>query len=78
MEHEMNIIGPKIKALRIEKGWTQEQMVAHCHLKGFNISRGTLAKIEVKKRGVSDIEVKILSEVLGVTTDEILGHHLVP
>lgn len=68
----MNIIGPKIKALRLEKGWTQEQMVAHCHLKGFNISRGTLAKIEVRKRGISDIEVKKLAEILGVSADEIL------
>ena len=69
----MNIIGPKIKALRIEKGWTQEQMVAHCHLKGFNISRGTLAKIEVKKRGISDIELKLLTEILNTSADNLLN-----
>ncbi|MDY0137044.1 MAG: helix-turn-helix transcriptional regulator [Thiomicrospira sp.] len=69
----MNIIGPQIKSLRLRNGWTQEQFVARCHLIGFYISRGTLAKIEVKKRGVSDIEVKLLSEVLKTSTDVLLN-----
>jgi len=49
----MNLIGYAIKTLRIAKGLTQEQLVAKCNLVGWDISRGTLAKIESKVRRVT-------------------------
>ncbi|WP_044410173.1 helix-turn-helix domain-containing protein [Thiomicrospira microaerophila] len=68
----MNIIGPAVKLIRIEKGFTQEQLAAKFNLKGYDISRGTLAKIEVKKRRVTDWELKIICEVLSVPADILL------
>ena len=60
----MNRVGPKINELRQAKNWTQEQLAAKCNLIGFNLSQGTLAKIESKTRKVSDFEVELLAKVL--------------
>ena len=56
----MNIVGENVKKIRERNGWTQEQLAAMCHLLEWNISRGTLAKIESNVRDVTDREVKLL------------------
>ena len=60
----MNVVGEKVKMLRISKGWTQEQFTTKCNLIGWNISRSTVAKIESKVRRVTDIEVQLLAKAL--------------
>jgi transcriptional regulator with XRE-family HTH domain len=62
----MNIVGKNVKSIREKKGLTQEQLSAKCNVLEWNISRGTLAKIEVKVRRVTDIEVKLLALALKV------------
>lgn len=63
----MNIIGVNVRTVREKNGWTQEQLAAKCNLLEWNISRGTLAKIESNVRRVTDIEVKVLA--LALNTD---------
>ncbi|TDF37410.1 XRE family transcriptional regulator [Alteromonadaceae bacterium M269] len=65
----MNIIGPNLKEIRLDKGLTQEEFSHKCQLNGFNITRSTLAKIEAKVRRVTDIEVQLISEVLDISVD---------
>jgi len=67
----MNIIGSNVRKIRESKGWTQEQLAAKCNLLEWNISRGTLAKIEAGVRRVTDIEVKSLSLALNVEYKEL-------
>lgn len=67
----MNIIGPQVKALREQQGLTQDQLAAKCNLLEWNISRGTLAKIESKVRRVTDIEVVLLAQALDVTPADL-------
>jgi transcriptional regulator with XRE-family HTH domain len=67
----MNIIGFNIRKIRERKEWTQDLLAAKCNLLQWNISRSTLAKIEAKIRRVTDIEVKILAQVLNVTIEEL-------
>lgn len=62
----MNLIGPKIRQIREGKNLTQEQLSAHCNLLGWDISRGTLAKIESQVRRITDIEVTLLAKSLQV------------
>lgn len=62
----MNKIGPKIKSIREEYNWTQEQLVARCHLLGWNISRSTLAKIESQVRRITDDEIELIAKALDV------------
>ena len=61
-----NVVGKQIRAIRKEKKLTQEQLTARCNLEGFDISRGTLAKIESGVRQVIDIEIVLISKALNI------------
>jgi len=67
----MNIVGRNVRKIRENKKWTQEQLAAKCNLLEWNISRGTLAKIEAGVRRVTDIEVRLLSLALHVEYKEL-------
>ncbi len=41
-------------------------LAARCAVRGLDISRGTLSKIEAQLRYVTDTELETLAEVLGV------------
>ncbi len=62
----MNIIGPAVRQQRKAQKLTQEQLVARCNLLGWDISRGTLAKIESQVRCIIDIEVAKLAAALKI------------
>lgn len=70
----MNSIGAGIKKIRRGKRLTQEQLVAHCNLLGWSISRGTLAKIESKVRCVTDREVFLLASALKTDVNQLYTH----
>ena len=67
----MNVIGPQVKHLREQNNMTQEELTAQCNLLGWNISRGTLAKIESRVRRVTDSEVALMAEALKVEISEL-------
>lgn len=64
MASHQNIIGAQVRFLRQQKKLSQETLAAHCNLLGWDISRGTLSKIEASLRRVNDAEVMLLSKVL--------------
>jgi transcriptional regulator with XRE-family HTH domain len=64
MEHQFNVVGGAVRRLRNERNWTQEVLSARCSVRGVEITRGTLAKIEAGIRGVSDAELYILARAL--------------
>ena len=67
----MNQVGPQVRKLREQAGMTQDQFTARCNLVGFNISRGTLAKIESQVRRVTDQEVALLAKALKVEISKL-------
>jgi len=62
----MNIIGHQVRKIRESQNLTQEELAARCNLIGWNISRGTLAKIESQVRRIIDSEVALLAKALHV------------
>ncbi|MUK42835.1 helix-turn-helix domain-containing protein [Aliivibrio fischeri] len=66
-----NIVGAQIRAIRKDKKLTQEQLTAKCNLEGFDISRGTLAKIESGVRQVIDIELVFISKALCIDISKL-------
>lgn len=60
-----NFIGPVLRRLRMEKGWTQQRLAAECAVNGWDITRTTVAKVESGFRGVNDAEIWLLAEMLG-------------
>ncbi len=62
----MNVIGPQLRRIRYQQGLTQPALSRKCQLIGWDISRESLAKIESRLRGVSDIEILQLARALRV------------
>lgn len=59
-------LGSNIKKLRNAAGYTQEQVVAKLQLEGFNITRGTYAKIECGQYSVRVSELVALKKLFRV------------
>ena len=64
-------IGERIRALRECAGLTQEQVAAQLQVRGCDITRSALAKIEVGQRHLYPDEILLLKEILHTTYDEI-------
>lgn len=52
-----NVVGPKIRSLRIQFSWTQDALAKYLRRMGWNISRSTLAKVEARLVCVSDSDL---------------------
>ena len=67
-----NIVGKKIRELRIEKGYSQRDLVRECELLGYPISQNMISRIETGKRRVADVELLVFMEVLRVPSTSLL------
>ncbi len=59
-----NLVGPEVRRLRVEAGFTQEQLAGRLQVHGWDISRVGVSKIEARLRLVNDAELWVLSRVL--------------
>ena len=69
----MNVVGPHIRRARLVAKLTQAELAARLQLQGIKIDRAGVAKIEGKFRQVSDVELKAIVAVLGVSADWLLS-----
>jgi transcriptional regulator with XRE-family HTH domain len=67
-----NIIGAKVRQLRLERKMTQKQLAARLQLDGHEFSDLTVLRIESGKRFVADYELKALAKALGVSYSDLL------
>ena len=72
----LNIIGPQVRKWRDNKGWSQEVLAAKLQLRGWSISRDSLASLELCRRRVPDCEMLFLARVLGVTLEELFPRNV--
>ena len=72
MEKPRNIVGPRVRRIRIAQGLSQAALAAKCQRRAWDISRETLAKIESQIRWVADSEVVELTKALQVSELELL------
>ncbi|MBR4691712.1 MAG: helix-turn-helix transcriptional regulator [Oscillospiraceae bacterium] len=66
-------IGQNIRALREKAGLTQEQLSARLQVRGCDITRSAVAKIEVGQRHLYPDEILLLKEILGASYDAIFS-----
>lgn len=66
MRHR-NLIGPQIRKLRVERGWTQDYLAIKLQLSEFDVSRSGLAKIEARLVWVGDHELLYFTHVFKVS-----------
>lgn len=70
---ERNIVGAKIEARRKAINMKQKELLTQLQIKGIDLNASGLSKLEGQLRNVSDFELKALSEILGVSVNELLG-----
>ena len=63
-KNAQNVVGAQVRRIRTEKEMTQEQLAARCGILGWDLSRGTLAKIEAQVRCVTDAELYAFAKAL--------------
>ena len=67
-----NLCGEKISALRSNMGISQRELADRLQIAGLDIDKNAIQRIEAGKRFVTDIELKVLSEVLDLSVDELI------
>lgn len=70
--NEMNMIGSNLRRLRTERKLSQQDVCNRLEMLAINICRGSISRIEDKKRTVTDIELYGLAKVLGVEIGDLL------
>lgn len=73
---EKNLIGPKVRELRTDKGWTQAQLAAKLEGRGWPCSADYIARIEQGEEPVSDVQFLVLGIVLEVDHAELFPPNL--
>lgn len=68
---KQNMVGPRIKQLRLEKGMTQKTLAERLEILAVYVCRGTISRIEEQKRTITDIELIGIAEVLQVDISEL-------
>ena len=72
MSRPLNVVGPQVRKLRNQRGWTQEVLAQKLQLQAWDVSRTSLAKLEAQLRRVPDCELLFLAKVLGVGVADLL------
>ncbi len=73
-----NVVGAQIRKLRFQQQLTQEMLTARCGAIGWDLSRGTLAKIEAQVRRVTDRELWYLARALRVPLKDLFPRKVTP
>ena len=70
-----NIGGRRVRELRLAMpGRVSQRMLSErLQIEGLDLDKNAVQRIESGERFVTDIELKVLSRVLGVSADELLG-----
>ena len=64
-------IGKNIRDLRERAKMTQEELATKLQIRGCDITRSAVAKIEVGQRHLYPDEIVLIKEILSVTYEEI-------
>jgi len=72
----LNVVGPQVRKLRTQKGWTQDRLAVKLQLAGWDMSRNAVTTLENQQRRVPDLELLVIARVLGVKTDDLFPRNL--
>jgi len=66
-----NLIGPQVRKLRSQRGWTQDQLAGALQRVGLDVSRSAVAKIEARMVWVGDHELYYFLKVFRVDFEDL-------
>lgn len=67
-----NLIGRRVRELRIAKGMSQQQVSNKLELLAIYVCRGSVSRVEDYSRTVTDLELFGFAQVLGVSVDDLM------
>ena len=67
-----NLCGEQIAQLRVKLGVSQRKLAGMLQLKGLDIDKNAIQRIEAGKRFVTDIEIVAFAKVFNITLEELL------
>ena len=71
--YDLGTIKERIKKARSDINMTQEQLAIKLQIKGCDITRSAVAKIEVGQRHLYPDEIMLILQILGATYEEIFS-----
>lgn len=69
---EMNLVGGKVRQLRLERGWSQQYISDKLELMAIYVCRAAISRIEERTRTVTDLELYGLAQVFGVSMEDLI------
>ena len=67
-----NICGANVERIRKSLGMKQITLVSKMQLLGIDINPSSLSKLEGQTRAATDMELKALAKILGVSMEELV------
>nr|WP_325259591.1 helix-turn-helix transcriptional regulator [uncultured Oscillibacter sp.] len=67
-----NLCGDRVREARARKKITQADLAARLQVAGVIMERDSISRIEIVTRFVTDYELSVLSDVLGVSAEWLL------
>lgn len=67
-----NYISDTLKGLREGRGMSQRRLASEFQLRGYDIGKDVITRIETNKRYVTDIEIRAIMEVFQVSANFLL------
>ena len=64
---EKNLVSNRLIELHRQQGLSQRDLAHKLQLAGYDMDKNVITRIETNKRYVTDIELRALSQVLGVS-----------
>lgn len=69
---EKNLIGKRLIALRRQHNMSQRLLSYQLQLRGYDMDKNVITRIETGKRYVTDVELKAISEVFNVSYEYLI------
>lgn len=71
-EGQKNLIGKHLIEYRKQKGFSQRLLAYQLQLKGYDIDKNVITRIETNSRYVTDIELKAFCDVLEISYEDLI------
>ena len=69
-----NLVGPQVRKLRYNRGWSQAHLAMQLQLEGLDVGREVVAQIEGQTHCVKDSQLPYFSTVFGIELIELYPH----
>ena len=75
---EKNFVAARLIQLRKQKDFSQRDLAKELQLRGYDMDKNVITRIETNKRYVTDLELKAFSELFGISYSYLIDGRKTP